>query len=101
MRFQCLFEELGVPAGPIASVEEVLTHPQVQARGLVLEHEQAGEPLRTVASATGYDASKQASLAPPRLGEHGLEILRKDLGYDDERLRGLIEVGALYHVALP
>ena len=88
----------GVPCGPISEVEDVLRHPRVAARCLILAHgDDAGGSVRTVASATGFAPSSQQIRRPPELGEHGVEILRDELGYDDARIAELIKGGALCH----
>ena len=94
------FADAGIPCGPIARVEDVLSHPQVAARGLILEHPSGDDGLvRTVASATGFPAGDQQSRCPPRLGEHGIEVVREELGYDEAQIAKLIEAGALCHAS--
>lgn len=75
-------EAVGVPCGPINSIEQTFDHPQVKARGLrrELPHPLGGtapvtaSPLRFSASPVTYRK------APPMLGEHTQEILRDVLG---------------------
>ena len=78
------FDAAGVPAGPVHSLGEALTHPQTLARGMVvdLEHPEAGAtralgcPLHFSATPTRIDRPA------PRLGEHTREVLRES-GYTD------------------
>lgn len=57
-----LFEEAGVPAGPILTLEQALRHPQIAAAGLA----SPGEPLGTLTDPVRV--SRQGD-APPRLAE--------------------------------
>ena len=85
--------ERGVPAGPVLSVPEILAHPHVRQRGLLVRMEQVagvGEPVSVVAMGATFDGRRPApAAAPPVLGAHTDDILRQ-LGYTDpdiERLR--------------
>jgi len=66
----------GVVAGPILGVEQVLQHPQVQARGMVLS--QAHPTLGTVQSIANpimlLDTPAGYELPPPELGQHSDEL---------------------------
>lgn len=87
-----LFDRHGIPAGPILSIDQVLSHPQLIARNMVQEVEHAkigkmkclGNPIKL------SDTPGCPDMAPPLLGQHTAEILKKYLGYSDiqiERLR--------------
>ncbi|KJK20769.1 acyl-CoA transferase [Burkholderiaceae bacterium 16] len=87
----------GVPAGPIKSVDEVLSDPHVQARGMVasFDHPVIGQfsalpvPLR-------FDGWDDPSVGrPPLLGEHTSEVLEQRLGIDAQRVRELRELKAI------
>jgi crotonobetainyl-CoA:carnitine CoA-transferase CaiB-like acyl-CoA transferase len=88
---------VGVPAGPINSVDEVLSDPHVQARGMVaaFDHPVIGRfpalpvPLRFA----GWD--DPAVGRPPLLGEHTAAVLEQRLGIGAERLRELRELKAI------
>lgn len=92
-----LFQEAGLPCGPINSLPDVFAHPQIQPRELVLEtkHTTAGSiPL------TGFPYKLSRTPAeihapPPLLGEHNQEILTEVLDYSveevaDFKARGII-----------
>ncbi|CAG2138575.1 CaiB/BaiF CoA transferase family protein [Cupriavidus plantarum] len=87
----------GVPAGPINAVDEVLTDPHVQARGMVahFDHPEIGTfpalpvPLRF----DGWDDPLVGR--PPLLGEHTETVLRERLGMDAERVLALREAKAI------
>lgn len=86
----------GVPCGPILEVPEALAHPQVAARGMVVEqqHPTAGK-VRSVGCPAGFDEATYATRPPPCLGEHSAELLRDLLGYDDAKVTDLIERGVV------
>ena len=60
-------EAAGVPCGPISTLDEVFTNPQLLAREMVIEQDgvrMVGNPLKFSATPLGTPTS------PPRLGEH-------------------------------
>ena len=79
---QALLDEAGVPAGPINNVQQVFADPQVIERGMVRELGEAGDkPARIVANPIRMSRTPLTyQRPPPRLGEHGDEILRDVLG---------------------
>ncbi|MGI9206212.1 MAG: CaiB/BaiF CoA transferase family protein [Woeseiaceae bacterium] len=87
----------GVPVGPINSIADVLENDYAQERGLVrkMQHRSAGG-IPTVANPVEFSASTiEYEHAPPFLGEHTDEILTRELGYTDEKIAALREVGAI------
>jgi crotonobetainyl-CoA:carnitine CoA-transferase CaiB-like acyl-CoA transferase len=72
----------GVPCGPVNSVPEAFTDPQVVARGMRIEvAEPGGEPVAMVASPLRFSATPvEYHRAPPRLGEHTDEVIAEWLG---------------------
>ncbi len=88
------FSDKEVCCEPVLEIEEVLEHPQVRHRGLVLETEDAaGQVLRM--PGTPFSAGPGASSPPPEIGEHTREVLT-DLGYGEEELAGLEEEGIIH-----
>jgi len=86
-----IFEENGIPSGPINDVKGVFEDPQVLHRGMLLEmrHPTAGK-IRIAGIPVKYsDTKAEARLHPPLLGEHTDEILKKYLGYDDRAIEQL------------
>lgn len=64
--------ELGVPCGPLQSVQEALDHPQTKASKMLIEHcshKMIASPIKSSRS------SLKKATEPPRLGEHTLALL--------------------------
>jgi crotonobetainyl-CoA:carnitine CoA-transferase CaiB-like acyl-CoA transferase len=95
------FDAAGVPSGPVHTIGEALSHPQVQARGMVVdvEHPQAGTtralgcPVHFSATPTRIDRHA------PMLGEHSRELLR-EYGYDDGEIDAFAAEGVIEEVRL-
>ena len=88
--------DVGIPAGPINTVGELLEDPQIHAREMVvaLTHPDYGPlrllgiPVKLSETPGGVDA------APPRFGEHNREILLK-LGYIESQIEQLASSGVI------
>ncbi|OZI77706.1 CaiB/BaiF CoA transferase family protein [Bordetella genomosp. 12] len=79
----------GVPAAPLNSLQDLLDHPHMQARGMVLE----GATGKTIAAPVTFDGVRPAMRsAPPGLGEHSRQILA-ELGYGDGDIDALLSAG--------
>lgn len=77
--WQAAFDAAGVPAGPVHTIGEALSHPQTVARGMVVEveHPQAGA-TRAIGCPIHFSASPDRSSTPaPLLGQHTREVLRE------------------------
>lgn len=72
----------GIPCGPILSLDQVLTHPQVLARDMVvpLDHPTAGPIRVTGVPIRLSETPGSVRTPPPRLGEHTDAVLRELLG---------------------
>ena len=82
---------IGVPCGPINSIDQVMNDPQVQAREMVIdiEHPSAGS-IRMVASPLKIPtAPPVVRLPPPMLGEHTEQILQELLGFDEKTVHDM------------
>ena len=90
-------EPLGVPCGPINTLDQVFADPQVQARGMTVDlpHPAAGgKPTRLIASPIKLSETPvEYRRAPPTLGEHTEEVLRELLGLGESEVRALRERG--------
>lgn len=92
-----LCESIGIPSAPINTVDQVFEDPQVKARGMrqSAQHPSAGEvPL--VGSPLCIPTSPvQIRRAPPRLGEHTVDILSGRLGCTKGEIEGWREAGVV------
>ncbi|MCD8503753.1 MAG: CoA transferase [Burkholderiaceae bacterium] len=72
-------EAVGVPCGPIQSIDQVFDHPQVKARELWqnIPHPMAGTSPTTASPIRYSDTPVQYRRPAPMLGEHTEEILRE------------------------
>ncbi|MCO7247187.1 CaiB/BaiF CoA-transferase family protein [Halomonas sp. Mc5H-6] len=90
------FEAVGVPSGPINTLDRVFDDAHVKARGLkqTLPHSQAGQ-VDLVANPIRMDGqSISASTAPPYLGEHTDDVLT-DIGITPEQRQALRDAGII------
>jgi formyl-CoA transferase/CoA:oxalate CoA-transferase len=92
-----LLDGVGIPAGPVLNVLQALAHPQVVARGMVVEaaHPTAGNIRMTGVPVKLSDTPGQPLGRPPLLGEHTDAALADVLGLTAEELAALHQVGAL------
>ncbi len=91
-----VLDAAGVPVGPVNTIGEALTHPQVLARGMVAEinHPQTGR-FRTIGCPIHFSETPTSVDRPaPLLGEHSREILR-EAGYADPEIEALLEAGTV------
>ena len=72
-----IFEERGIPAGPVRFIEELFDDPQVIANGLVteVEHAQEGRVKMVGPMAHFRGTVPEPPQASPALGQHAGEIL--------------------------
>ena len=94
--WQAAFDAAGVPAGPVHTVGEALSHPQTLARGMVvtLEHPQAGA-TRALGCPIHFSATPtQISRPAPLLGQHSRELL-KEFGYTDAQVNTFLSKNAI------
>lgn len=77
--WQADFDAAGVPAGPVHTIGEALSHPQTLARGMVVElqHPQAGT-TRAIGCPIHFSETPTDTGSPaPLLGQHTREVLRE------------------------
>ena len=73
-------EPLGVPCGPVNTLDQVFSDPQVLARGMKTEirHEPAGVPMPLIGSPIKMSATPPTfRRAPPVCGQHTDEVLQE------------------------
>lgn len=89
-----------VPCAPVLTRTEVLSHPQVEANGVIVEteHEHAGRVRQTRPAATFSRTAPEIRHGGPLLGEHTAEVLR-EAGFSEEDVRSLNASGAVNGVA--
>lgn len=93
-----LLTEAGVPAGPVYTVAQALTHPQIAQRGLLATFAGApgaGRDVRVLRTGIKLDgAAPSVDAPPPTLGQH-TEAILAELGYDEAQVRALRQEGAV------
>jgi crotonobetainyl-CoA:carnitine CoA-transferase CaiB-like acyl-CoA transferase len=96
--WEAILMEGGVPVGAINTMDRVMDHPQVVARGALVEcdHPVAGKVRVVGPPARLSETPADVRMPAPLLGQHTDEVLRERLGLDDreiERLRGVGAIG--------
>jgi len=91
------FEAVGIPCGPVNTVDRVAGDPQIAARQMIVElfHHRAG-PLRV--TNTPIKLSRTPGLVDrpsPELGEHTEEVLNTLLGLGQEQILSLRQSGVI------
>jgi crotonobetainyl-CoA:carnitine CoA-transferase CaiB-like acyl-CoA transferase len=84
-------EALQIGCGPINTLDQVFSDPQVVARGNVIEMEHvSGTPMKLIANPVRLsETPADYRLAPPSLGQHTNDVLGAWLGLDEAALNGL------------
>lgn len=87
----------GVPMGAVNTIDQVIAHPQVKARGSIVEqdHPRAGKvPMGGVPFRLS-ETPGAVRLPSPSLGEHSAEVLSSLLGLPADRINALIDSGVV------
>ena len=86
-----VFDKTGVPAGPVHTIEEALTHPQALAREMVVEsvHPQAGLVTGVGFPVKFSEQPRTAATPAPGLGQHTVQVLR-EFGFRDDEITDLV-----------
>ncbi len=95
--WEALMLEHGIPVGAINSIAELVEHPQVKARGSLVEmdHPRAGKVKIVGVPMRLSRTPGQVRTPAPRLGEHTDQVMREFLGMSDERIAALRSAGVL------
>jgi CoA:oxalate CoA-transferase len=91
------FEKLGIPCGPVNTIDRVAKDPQIAARNMFIDvrHPTAGT-FRVVNSPFKFSRSKyQEEKAAPELGEHTQEVLSQLAGMTRDEISQLREKGVI------
>uniref|UniRef100_A0A4W4EIP2 Succinyl-CoA:glutarate CoA-transferase n=1 Tax=Electrophorus electricus TaxID=8005 RepID=A0A4W4EIP2_ELEEL len=89
------FEGTGVPCGPINTVQQVFSNPQVAHNGLIMEmdHPTSGR-IAVPGPAVRFSSFEcDRPTPPPVIGQHTIEVLRDTLGYSDDVINQLLPSG--------
>lgn len=91
-----LLEEADIPCGPMHDLDSLIDDPHLAAVGLFQKIDHPTEGTLHVAgpAATWSRTPSSIRSAPPRLGEHGDEILR-EAGFSDADIDSLADEGAM------
>ena len=96
---QRLLDEVGVVAGPVNTVADVVTDPQFRARGMVLAHHDEGVGADVLGPGITPKLSDTPGglrwAGPPRPGSHNTEVYSELLGLDDAALAELSAAGVV------
>ena len=88
---------LGIPFGAINNLAQVVDHPQVKARGTLveMEHPRAGK-VKMVGAPVRLSVTPGSVRTPsPMLGEHTEAVLREVLGMSPEAVAALRDEGVI------
>jgi formyl-CoA transferase/CoA:oxalate CoA-transferase len=95
--WEAVLDAAGIPVGAINTLDQVVKHPQVAARGALAscDHPIAGA-LKVVGPPVRLSETPGAIRRPaPLLGQHTDEVLRTQLGLDDAAIDQLRRAGAI------
>ena len=95
--WEALLVKSGIPVGAINDIAEVIKHPQVKARGALVDtdHPVAGK-VAVVGVPVRLSMTPGSVRTPsPTLGQHTDELLRDVLGLDAAAIAALRKAGAL------
>jgi formyl-CoA transferase/CoA:oxalate CoA-transferase len=95
--WEALFLQHGIPVGAINTIAKVVEHPQVKARGALVEcaHPVAGTVQMVGVPVRLSETPGRVRQPAPLLGQHTDEVLRQYLGLDEAQIAALRQAGAL------
>jgi formyl-CoA transferase len=93
-----LFDEAGIPCGPIYTIDQVFADPQVQHLGMATQMRRpaaAGGDTHVVASPLNFSGlARDIRLPTPEAGDHTAEVLGS-VGYSEAEIAALREKGVV------
>ena len=95
--WEAILLPVGIPIGAINTLDRVVEHPQVEARGVLAEcdHPIAGK-IQMVSPYFRLSETPGGVRAPaPLLGQHTDEVLRETLGLSEKQIKRLRSAGAI------
>jgi len=95
--WEALLLAQGIPMGAINTIDQVVNHPQVQARGMIVE---SGHPVAGKVKSVGVpvklsETPGSVRKPAPLLGQHTDEVLREYLGMTDAEISALRQEGVI------
>jgi len=91
--WEAVLLEKGIPMGAINNIAQLVEHPQVKARGSLVEmdHPRAGK-VRMVGTPFRMSRTPGSVRTPaPKIGEHTDQVMREFMGLPDQRIAELRE----------
>jgi crotonobetainyl-CoA:carnitine CoA-transferase CaiB-like acyl-CoA transferase len=97
--WEALLVAAGVPAGPVQSVAEALSHPQARAMDIVVDADTADGGRRPMIGLPLHfgGQNQAATSAAPRLGQHTHEVLG-EFGFSRAEIGALLESGCIQQI---
>ncbi|HEX2173329.1 MAG TPA: CoA transferase, partial [Dehalococcoidia bacterium] len=91
------FVAAGIPAAPVRTVDQLLTCPHMNARGMIrhVDDPVAGRRPVLAMPITFSAAPPPRADPPPQFGQHADEVLSQDLGMTSEEIRRLRAAGVV------
>ncbi|MBI4281892.1 MAG: CoA transferase [Chloroflexi bacterium] len=90
-------EALGIPCGPVNTIDKVAQDPQVQHRGMIkyIPHPRLGK-VKVVDTPVKLSRTPGGAERPsPDLGEHTAQVLKEMLGLDEKDIEALRQEGVV------
>ncbi|MHA2203905.1 MAG: CaiB/BaiF CoA transferase family protein [Candidatus Hodarchaeales archaeon] len=92
-----IFNEIGLPCAPVYHVNETINDAHVIARDMFveMEHPLAGK-IKLINFPVKFSETPAKLLTPaPVLGQNNKEILQELMGFNDEKIKGLMQKGVI------
>ena len=95
--WEAIFLPEGIPFGAINNIAQVVAHPQVKARGALVEmqHPRAGNVKMVGVPVRLSETPGSVRTPSPTLGEHTAEVLRDLLGMSSKAVAALRDQGVI------